>query len=150
MKRAPARPRKKAGLSRKATSPTLPDGRRTTPRRTGRLTFATVRRLALALPAVEEGLSYGTPGFRVAGKFLARLKEDGETLAVRIDFDTRDALMQSDPDTFFITDHYRGYPALLVRLETVGETRLRRLLEEAWRFSAPARLGRTRPGPRSG
>ena len=45
-----------------------------------RVTLATVRRLALAFPGVEEGLSYGTPGFRVRGKFLARLWEDGETL----------------------------------------------------------------------
>ena len=48
-----------------------------------RVTLATVRRLALAFPGVEEGLSYGTPGFRVRGKFLARLWEDGQTLVVR-------------------------------------------------------------------
>lgn len=42
----------------------------------------TVRRLALALPGVEEGPCYGTPGFRVKGRFLARLWEDGETLVV--------------------------------------------------------------------
>jgi hypothetical protein len=48
-----------------------------------RVTLATVRRLALAFPGVEEGLSYGTPGFRVRGKFLARMKEDGETLVVK-------------------------------------------------------------------
>ena len=39
----------------------------------------TVRRIALAFPGVEEGPCYGTPGFRVRGKFLARMKEDGET-----------------------------------------------------------------------
>lgn len=42
------------------------------------ITLATVRRLALSFPGVEEGLSYGTPGFRVRGKFLARFWEDGE------------------------------------------------------------------------
>lgn len=51
-----------------------------------------MRRLALALPGVEEGLSYGTPAFRVKGKFLARLKEDGGSLVVKIDFDEREAL----------------------------------------------------------
>ena len=48
-----------------------------------RVTLATVRRLALAFPGVEEGLSYGTPGFRVRGKVLARMWEDGEMLGVR-------------------------------------------------------------------
>lgn len=47
------------------------------------MTLATVRRLLLALPGVEEGSSYGAPGFRVRGKFLARLWEDGETLVVK-------------------------------------------------------------------
>lgn len=46
-------------------------------RRGSNTTFDTVRRLALALPGVEEGVSYGTPAFRVRGKLLARLREDG-------------------------------------------------------------------------
>ncbi len=46
------------------------------------VTVEMVRRLALAFPAVEEGTSYGTPAFRVCGKFLARLREDGESLAI--------------------------------------------------------------------
>jgi hypothetical protein len=111
-----------------------------------RVTFATVRRLALALPSVEEGTSYGTPGFRAAGKFLARLRDDGATLVVRIDYDTRDALMQADPKTFFITEHYQGYPALLIRLETVRSEVLQKVLEEAWRFVAPKRLVAARGG----
>jgi len=64
------------------------------------VTFETVRKLALALPGVEEGLSYRTPAFRIRGRFLARLKEDGGTLVLRTDFDTREALMaSSDPET---------------------------------------------------
>ena len=102
--------------------------------------FATVRRLALALPGVEEGTSYGTPGFRVRGKYFFRLREDGETLALRIDFDTRDFLMTANPETFYITDHYRGYPAILVRLAAVDPGELREVLEEAWRQIAPKRL----------
>src|SRR5207248_3717426 len=103
-------------------------------------TLTTVRRLALALPGVEEGPCYGTPGFRVRGKFLARLWEDGETLVVKCGDDERDFRMQSDPETFFITDHYRGYPAVLVRLSTVNAEDLRDVLEQAWRFNAPKRL----------
>jgi hypothetical protein len=104
------------------------------------LTFDDVRKLALALPEVEEGTSYGTPAFKVRGKFLSRLKEDGETLVVKIDFDERDILMAANPETFYITDHYRGYPAMLVRLATVDPDELRELFEAAWRRAAPKRL----------
>src|ERR1700737_2918334 len=100
-------------------------------------TLATVRELALAFPGVEEGLSYGTPGFRVRGKFLARVWEDGETLVVKCGADERDFRMQADPETFFITDHYRGYPTVLVRLGRVTKADLRDVLEEAWRRHAP-------------
>jgi hypothetical protein len=104
------------------------------------VTFETVREVALALPGVAEGTSYGTPAFRVCGKYLLRLKEDGESLAVKIGFDERDMLMAADPKTFYITDHYRGYPAVLVRLSSIDRDRLREVLEEAWRFNAPKRL----------
>ena len=103
-------------------------------------TFETVRELALALPAVEEGSSYGTPAFRVRGKLFARMWEDGETLVLKIGFDARELLMQADPKTFYITDHYRGYPCVLVRLPVTEPGQLRDLLEEAWRFNAPKRL----------
>lgn len=88
------------------------------------VTLTTVRRLALAFPGVEEGLSYGTPGFRVRGKFLARLWEDGETLVVKCGDDERDFRLKADPETFFITDHYRGYPTVLVRLARVTKADL--------------------------
>jgi len=102
--------------------------------------FAELRELALALPAVEEGVCYGTPAFRVKGRFLLRLREDGETLAVRIPMDERDALLQMDPDVYFLTDHYRAYPAILVRLARVRRGQLADLLELAWRAQAPKRL----------
>ena len=104
------------------------------------ITFAEVRDLALALPAVEEGTAYGTPAFRVKGRFLLRLREDGETLAVRIPMEERDALLQMDPDVFFLTDHYRAYPSILVRLAQVRCGQLADLLELAWRAQAPKRL----------
>jgi hypothetical protein len=102
--------------------------------------FKTVRQIALALPGMEEGTSYGTPAFRVGKKFLARLWEDGEVLVVKIGFDEREILMKADPETFFITDHYRGYPSVLVRLASVDPDDLREVLEQAWRQHAPKRL----------
>jgi hypothetical protein len=108
--------------------------------KTAGVTFAVARRLALALPGVEEGSSYGTPGFRVRGKFLARVWEDGETLVVKCGDDERDFRLQADPDTLFVTDHYRGYPTVLIRLSRVARPVLREVLEVAWRRIAPKRL----------
>src|ERR1700693_1584264 len=108
------------------------------------VTFAVARRLALALPGVAEGTSYRTPAFKVAGKFFFRLREDGESLAIKIDFDTREALLHANPRAFFITDHYAGYPAMCVHLSTVRLPELKALLEHSWRFVAPKKLAAAR------
>ncbi|HSE45436.1 MAG TPA: MmcQ/YjbR family DNA-binding protein [Gemmatimonadales bacterium] len=102
--------------------------------------FAPVRRAATGLPEVEESTSYGTPALKVRGKFLTRLKEDGETIVLRVDFESRDAMMRVQPDVFYITDHYRDYPTVLVRLKAVNRAQLRELLADAWRLVAPRSL----------
>jgi len=104
------------------------------------VTFDTVRQIAGALPGVEEGTSYGTPALRVRGKFFVRLREDGESLVVKVGHDERDMLLAADPKVFFITDHYVGYPAVLVRLSVIDADLLRSVLEDAWRRVAPQRL----------
>ena len=102
--------------------------------------FERARTILVGLPGVEEGPCYGTPGFRVKRKFLARLKEDGETLVVKCGFDERDFRMHADPDTFFTTDHYRGYLTVLIRLKKVRVKDLREVIEVAWRLAALKRL----------
>jgi len=104
------------------------------------VSFETARQLALALPEVEEGTSYGTPAFKVKKKLIARLREDGDSLVVRIDLLKRDILMNAEPKTFYITEHYQNYPWILVRLSNVRREVLSDLLEQAWRLEAPARL----------
>jgi hypothetical protein len=94
----------------------------------------------LALPGVETGLSYGTPALRVKGRFLARLREDGETVAIRIPFEERDILLRSDPKVFLLTDHCQGHPAILVRLAEVQRFQLEEVLEQAWRARASKRV----------
>jgi hypothetical protein len=64
------------------------------PRAKPGVTFDTARELALALPGVEEGTSYGTPALKAGRKLMARLREDGETLVVRIDLVARDLLLR--------------------------------------------------------
>jgi hypothetical protein len=110
------------------------------PSKSERVTFEQVRTFALALPHVEEGTSYGTPGFKVRGKLFVRLHQDGESLVVKIDPGERAMRMKVDPETFYITDHYLAYPWILVRISSVDLEDLRELLEEAWRLSAPKRL----------
>jgi hypothetical protein len=104
------------------------------------MTFDELRGFVLGLPGVEEGTSYGTPAFRVKGRFFIRLKEDGETIVLKTDFYERDFLMGSHPEAFFTTDHYRDHPSVLVRLAAVRPGHLRGLVVESWRRHAPKRL----------
>ena len=112
---------------------------RAKPRARAGLTFDDARAIALGLGGVEEGTSYGTPAFKAGKKLLARLREDGETLVVRVDLEARDALLRSDPETFYLTDHYAAHPWVLVRLPRVRRAVLEGLLEEARRSVAPGR-----------
>jgi hypothetical protein len=102
--------------------------------------FDQVRKIALALPDVEEGMAYGTPAFRVRGKFLARLHDNGEALIIRIGEFERRALMEVEPDTYYITDHYVRSPYVLIRFAKADPGDVRRLFEQAWRTQAPKRL----------
>jgi len=103
-------------------------------------TWAQVCKMARKLPGVEEGRSYGTPALHVCKKFMARLKEDGESIAIRIDFAERDLFLEMDPEAFYLTDHYRPYPAMLVRLKQVPPDLLAHIIEQTWRRQAPKRL----------
>ena len=102
--------------------------------------FDTVRRIALALPGVEEGTSYGTPGLRVKGKFFARLKEDHETLVLKVGDVERDLLLQLEPDIYYVTPHYQGYPTVLIHLSKIDADDLRDVIETAWRKLASKKL----------
>lgn len=105
-----------------------------------RLTFDAVVKLALELPGVKEGTSYGTRAIKVRSKLLGRLKEDGETMALHASFVVRDHLIATQPDVFFLTDHYRDYPWVLVRLAVADRSVIRQLMEDAWRAAAPKLL----------
>lgn len=109
------------------------------PKRPAGLTFAKVAALARALPDVVVTTSYGTDSLKVKDKMLARIWEDGTTLVLRVSIVVRDHLIASEPDRFFLTDHYRNYPYVLVRLGAISAGELTPLLEEAWRQVAPKR-----------
>jgi hypothetical protein len=104
------------------------------------VTFNTVRTIALALPGVEDGTSYGTPALKVRGKLLARVHQTMDCLVLRADLLDREILIQSAPNVFFITDHYRGYPWVLMRFAAAEARELPGLLERAWRLVASKTL----------
>jgi hypothetical protein len=101
--------------------------------------FARVRAAAAHLPEVEESTWVGTPSLKVRGKSFARLK-DADTLVVLCTLDEKEMLMEVDPEVYFETDHYKGWPAVLVRLRRIKAPQLRHRLEQAWRLKAPKRL----------
>ncbi|MBO0759025.1 MAG: MmcQ/YjbR family DNA-binding protein [Bradyrhizobiaceae bacterium] len=96
---------------------------------------------AAKLSEVEESTSFGTPSIKVRGKFLMRVK-DQDTLVFRCPIEEKPLLMAAAPDIYFETDHYRGWPAILVRLAKTSDAELKHCLERAWRFQAPATLVR--------
>ena len=99
-------------------------------------TADTVRQLAMAVPGVTERTCYGTPAFYVRKKIFARLLEDADTVVIKINFEHREVLMNAAPQSFFITDHYRNYPMVIVRLSSITRSDLKELLDEARQFAA--------------
>jgi hypothetical protein len=97
--------------------------------------------LGTRLPGIEVGTSFRTPALRVRGKGMCRLRTNPDALVLRVsDMGEREALLQGQPDVFFITPHYDGYPYVLVRLDAVDPVELAELLEEAWRVFAAKRV----------
>ena len=100
------------------------------------LTFEEVTMIALSLENLEQSTSYGTAAFKAGKKLIARLKEDGQTLVVATTFEEREAMMAEEPETYFMTEHYRNYPLVLVRLPQVNADVMRDLLKRALRLAS--------------
>ncbi len=102
--------------------------------------FEQVAEMALAFPGVVARSSYGTPGLYVAKKFMARLREPYVMVLTPVEDVEQQFLMGTQPEVFFLTDHYRGYPTILIRLSKVDSREMRALVEESWRRLAPKKL----------
>jgi hypothetical protein len=98
-----------------------------------------VHRLAAHLPEVEVSTWYATPALKVAGKGFARMKSVG-ILVVICPIGLKEALIEAEPELYFETPHYSGWPGMLVRLAAIDDARLADRLECAWREKAPKRL----------
>jgi len=99
--------------------------------------------LGRELPEVEEGIWYRTPSLMVRGKSFVRLKEDGQSVVFLLDdVDEQEFLTAALPELYFITDHYRGYPAVLARLAKLPVAECRTRLAQSWRCKAPRSLAK--------
>ncbi len=100
--------------------------------------FDIVRDIGLKLPGVQESTAYGARALKVQGQLLACIPSnrsaEPDSLVVRVDFDDRTELLAADPDVYYVTDHYVGYSAVLVRLSRVTPDKLRDLLGMAHKF----------------
>jgi hypothetical protein len=98
-------------------------------------------KLGRELPEVVEDVWFRTPALKVRGKSFVRLKEDGQSVVFMLEsVDEQEFLTGAQPDVYYITDHYRGYPAILARLAALRAPEARLRLERAWRIKAPRSL----------
>ena len=100
--------------------------------------FKNVESIGRTLADVEVTTSYGQPSLKVRGKMFACIAShksaEPNTLVVMMDFADRDALIEDDPGTYYLKDHYVNYPCVLVRLSRVHRDALRDLVIGAHRF----------------
>ncbi|MGA8593418.1 MAG: MmcQ/YjbR family DNA-binding protein [Bryobacteraceae bacterium] len=100
--------------------------------------FENVEAIGRTLPDVELATAWGQPALKVRGRMFACLAShksaEPDTLVVRMDFANRDALIDEEPGTYYIKEHYIGYPCVLVRLSRVLPDALRELVIGAHRF----------------
>jgi hypothetical protein len=118
-------------------------------------TWEDVERIALGLPETSEGTSFGNRAWKVKDKgfvwerplrrsdleALGEAAPDGPILGVRTEhLGAKEALLASDPEVFFTTPHFDGYPAVLVQLEKISVEDLTEVIVEAWLARAPKRV----------
>jgi hypothetical protein len=113
-----------------------------------------LRALALALPEVTGGVGEGGQiGFEVGGKglawgYLARPAPKARralvhgVVAIRCTTETKELLLEAAPERFFTDDHYRNYPAVLVRLAETEADELAGLLRQAWKIVTPKAIAK--------
>ena len=112
--------------------------------------FAAVAAIGRALPDVEETTSWGKPALTVRGTMFVCMPShksaEPDSLVVRMAIPDRDALVDEEPDTYYLKEHYVGYPCVLVRLSRVHPDALRGLVIGAHRFVSETQRPRRKRG----
>ena len=121
--------------------------------RTSARAFEIVKTVGLALPDVEAAIRYdGSPVLKVRGIFMAGLAThptaEPETLVVRVGLEERAWLLEDAPETYYVTDFYRGYPLVLVRLSRIDRDALHDVLAVSWRLASEKARTRRRSSKR--
>ena len=92
----------------------------------------------MKLPHVEESTMHGAPSWKLGGKLLTcpaiHKSAEANSLLVKIAPSERAQLLSTDPGTYYVTDHYRSDPVVLVRLSEIDRKSLQALLKRAWLF----------------
>ena len=98
---------------------------------------------ALSLPATELSTSYGKPAVKMNGRaFLYTGHEAQDSFGIAIDLDTVEMLKETDPETFWQSKHYEGWPAVLIRFDSRDPERVQAMIERSHAWTAakgPAR-----------
>ena len=104
-------------------------------------TFDDVRSISLALPDVEEHVTWGTDvNFRICNKMFVIGGEGADHVSVKANLTAQAELIDLDPDTFASAAYVGRFGWVTVNLERVDREMLEGLLRDAWRSTAPARL----------
>ena len=111
---------------------------KTTRTHNGKVDFDTVLKLGALLPGIKASSSKLGIALKLKGQLVActaiNPSAEPNSLMVCIEFPARDALLEKQPDTYYMTSHYRGYATVLVRLAKISRSELRNLLEQAAQF----------------
>lgn len=109
-----------------------------TPARDDKVNFDTVLELGALLPGVEATSNKQRVALKLKGRLVActaiNRSAEPDSLMICLDFPARDALLEQQPDTYYMTPHYRGYATVLVRLPKIGRAKLSTLLARATQF----------------
>ena len=117
-------------------------------------TFGTVEAIGRTLPDVEVTTAWGQPALKVRGKMFACMAShksaEPNSLIVMMDFAERDALVEDDPGSYYLKEHYLNYACVLVRLARVRVDALRDLVAGAHRFVSAKTHRKSVSGTRRG
>ncbi len=111
------------------------------------LTWAEVSAFALSLPATELSTSYGRAAVKLRDKAFIYPGREAGSFAVATPLDEKEMLMLTDPETFWETPHYSGWPAVLVRFGSPDRERIETVIQRAW-WDRASKAQRTEFGPR--
>ena len=101
---------------------------------------------ALSQPGAEDSTLHGGRCVRVRGHWIVNDNADPDALALALDRDTVALLMETEPQTYFQTPHFEGWPAVLVRYGVADDARLREQIDKAWARRATAAQRKARGG----